>query len=79
MRKTFLGQVVSDKMARTVVVLVRRKKRHPFYQKVVSHEKRFYADNEKGAKVGDWVKIEETRPISRLKRFKVIKIVKEKR
>lgn len=79
MRKTFIGQVVSDKMTKTVVVLVRRKKRHPLYQKVISRAKRFYANNDKGAKLGDRVKIEETRPMSKLKRFKVIEIIKEKK
>ncbi len=76
MGKTFVGQVVSDKMTKTVVVLLKRRVRHPLYGKVVTRRKKLYAHDEKGAKVGDWVKIQETRPLSRLKRFRVIEIVK---
>ncbi len=76
MRKQFVGEVVSDKMSKTVVVLVRRKTRHPLYRKVISKRKKLYADNKKGAKLGDQVRIEETRPLSRLKRFKVIEVIK---
>jgi len=76
MRKTFIGQVVSDKMTNTAVVLVKTKTRHPLYQKVINKRKKFHADNRIGAKIGDKVKIEECRPISKLKRFKVIEIIK---
>jgi len=78
MRKTFVGQVVSDKMAKTVVVLIKRKKRHSLYKKVITKRKKLYAHDEKGAKTGDFVKIRETRPLSHLKRFEVIEIQKKK-
>jgi len=78
MRKTFIGQVVSDKMAKTVVVLIKYTRRHPLYKKVITKQKKLYAHNEKGAKMGDFVKIRETRPLSRLKRFEVIEIQKKK-
>jgi len=77
MRKTFIGEVVSDKMAKTVVVLVKRRKKHPLYRKIVEKRKKFYAENLKGAKTGDTVKIAETRPLSKLKRFEVLEIIKK--
>lgn len=76
-RKRFIGRVVSDKMEKTVVVEVIRRKPHPLYKKVVAKRKKFYADDQIGAKEGDWVEIEETRPLSRLKRFKVISIIQK--
>lgn len=76
-RKRFVGRVVSDKMEKTVVVEVIRRKPHPLYKKVVAKRKKFYADDRVGAKEGDWVEIEETRPLSKLKRFKVVSIVKK--
>ena len=78
MSKIFVGQVISDKMTKTVVVLVKRKKAHRLYKKVLTGQKKFYAHDEKGAKVGDFVKIKETRPLSRLKRFEVIEIQETK-
>ncbi len=77
MSKIFRGEVISDKMNKTVVVEVVRVKPHPLYRKVMRKKKKFYAHNEKGAKLGDWVKIEECRPLSKLKRFKVIEIVEK--
>ena len=78
MAKTFEGVVVSDKMQKTVVVLVERRQRHPLYKKVIKRWKKFYAHDEKGAKEGDRVKIVETRPLSKLKRFKVVEIIEKK-
>src|SRR3974390_1604691 len=76
-RKTLIGEVVSTKMAKTIVVEVRRQKAHPFYKRVVSRSKRFYAHDEDGtAHMGDVVKIEETRPLSKLKRWQVKEIVR---
>lgn len=73
MRKTLTGIIVSDKMAKTVVVKVERKFRHPAYKKVVIRHKKYKAHYEKDdLKVGDRVKIEETRPISKDKHFKVV-------
>ena len=72
-RKVFEGIVVSDKMNKTVVVKVIRKVRHPKYQKLVEKWKKYYAHDEKEiAKVGEKVKIVESRPMSKLKRFRVL-------
>ena len=76
-RKVLVGQVVSTKMAKTIVVEVRSQKAHPLYRRVVSRSKKFYAhDEQQAAHVGDFVRIEETRPLSRLKRWKLQEIVK---
>jgi small subunit ribosomal protein S17 len=76
-RKTLVGQVVSTKMAKTIVVEVARQKAHPLYRRVVSRTKKFYAhDEQQTAHVGDFVRIEETRPLSRLKRWQLKDIVK---
>ena len=75
-RKTLIGKVVSTKMAKTIVVEVRRQKAHPFYKRVVARSKKFYAHDEDGtAHLGDVVKIEESRPLSKLKRWKLKEIV----
>ena len=75
-RKTLIGQVVSTKMAKTIVVEVRRQKAHPFYKRVVSRSKKFYAHDEQGtAQMGDFVKIEETRPLSKLKRWQLKEVL----
>src|ERR1700758_3690651 len=75
-RKTLIGKVVSTKMAKTIVVEVRRQKAHPFYKRVVSRSKKFYAHDEQGtAHLGDFVKIEETRPLSKLKRWQLKEVV----
>jgi small subunit ribosomal protein S17 len=75
-RKTLIGEVVSTKMAKTIVVEVRRQKAHPFYKRVVARSKKFYAHDENGtARLGDFVQIEETRPLSKLKRWQLKNIV----
>ena len=74
--KTFIGQVVSDKMINTIVILMDYKQRHPKYLKIVKKNKRIYAENNLSAKIGDTVKVRETRPLSRLKRFTTLEIVK---
>src|SRR5689334_10651829 len=75
-RKSLVGEVVSTKMQKTIIVEVRRRKQHPFYKRVVSHTKKFYAHDEQNqAHVGDYVRIEETRPLSKLKRWKLTGIV----
>jgi small subunit ribosomal protein S17 len=74
MKHQLTGKVVSDKMAKTVVVLVERLKEHPKYHKRYRVSKKFKAHDEKGEyKTGDIVVIEECRPLSADKRFKVIK------
>jgi small subunit ribosomal protein S17 len=75
-RKTRLGKVISDKMDKTVVVAVDTPRRHPLYKKTIRRVVKYYAhDEKKESKLGDTVKIEETRPISRLKRWRVVEIV----
>jgi small subunit ribosomal protein S17 len=77
-RKVVIGQVVSTKMAKTIVVEATRQKAHPLYRRVVKRSKKFYAhDENKLANVGDFVKIEETRPLSRLKRWRLMEVVKK--
>lgn len=76
MNKTFTGTVVSNKMVKTIVVKIERKFRHHLYQKVITRHKNLKAHNElEGITVGDTVVIEETRPISKEKRFRVIEKV----
>lgn len=75
-KKTMVGFVVSDKMEKTVVVLVTSKKKHPIYGKYITFTKKYKAHDEKNdAKVGDTVEIIETRPLSKDKYFRVLRIV----
>ena len=77
-RKLLIGTVVSNKMQKTIVVEVTRKKAHPLYRRVISIRKKFYAHDEKNeAHVGDTVRIEESRPLSRLKRWTLKEIVRK--
>ena len=74
--KTFQGQVVSDKMDKTVVVLVEYRIMHPLYKKYVSRYEKFTAhDSENSCKMGDVVKIESCKPISKDKKWKVVEIL----
>ena len=75
-RRTKVGRVVSDKMDKTVVVSVERLRRHPIYKRVVRLSSKFKAhDDENDARVGDTVRIEESRPLSREKRWTVVEVV----
>jgi len=75
-RKRLVGRVVSDKMDKTVVVMVERTQRHPLYGKVIRRRKKFYAhDEENACREGDLVRIVESRPLSRLKRWVVEEIL----
>jgi small subunit ribosomal protein S17 len=75
-RKTRMGIVVSDKMQKTVVVAIERRVAHPQYGKMVTHTRRLKAhDEENSAKEGDTVRIMETRPLSKDKRWRVVEIV----
>lgn len=77
-RKVRVGRVVSDKMDKTIVVAVETYKKHPLYGKRVKYTKKFKAhDAENKAKVGDIVKIMETRPLSKEKRWRLVQIVEE--
>jgi small subunit ribosomal protein S17 len=71
-----VGRVVSDKMDKTVVVAVDYLKPHPLYRKIIRKTNKFHAhDEENTCKVGDTVRIEESRPLSRTKRWRVVEIV----
>ena len=77
-RKEVVGEVVSSRMHKTIVVQVTRKKSHAFYGRVITRHKKFYAHDEKNvAQVGDVVRLEETRPLSKLKRWKLKDIVRQ--
>jgi len=75
-RRRIVGRVTSNKMTKTVVVEIVRKYRHPLYQKVVHASKRVKAHDELGCQVGDQVRIVESRPLSRDKRWVVEAVVK---
>jgi small subunit ribosomal protein S17 len=75
-RRTKVGRVVSDKMDKTIVVSVERLRRHPIYKRVVRLSSKFKAhDEENTARVGDTVRIEESRPLSAEKRWTVVEVV----
>jgi small subunit ribosomal protein S17 len=75
-RKERVGEVVSNKMAKTIVVRVERRFPHAQYKKIVTAYKKFYAHDEKAeAKIGDTVRIQETRPLSKLKRWRLVEVV----
>lgn len=75
-RKERIGRVVSAKMQKTIVVRVERRFRHPDFRKVVTRFKKLYAHDEEGkAKVGDKVRIVETRPLSKLKNWRLVEIL----
>jgi small subunit ribosomal protein S17 len=79
-RKERMGRVISNKMAKTIIVEVERRFPHAKYKKVVTAHARFYAHDEKGeAKPGDLVLIHETRPLSKLKRWRLGRIVERSR
>lgn len=77
-RKEYVGRVVSDKMDKTITVLAETHKKAPLYGKRIKYSKKLKAhDEENKAKEGDVVKIMETRPLSKNKRFRLVEIVKE--
>ena len=77
-RKVYQGRVVSDKMDKTIVVQIDTQKRHPVYGKRMKYSKKYKAhDENNSAKLGDIVKIMETRPLSATKHFRLIEIVEE--
>jgi small subunit ribosomal protein S17 len=79
-RKERVGEVVSNRMTKTIVVRVERRLQHPRFHKVITHYKKFYAHDEKGqAQVGDRVRIRETRPLSKTKNWRLIEIVERSR
>ena len=75
-KRILVGTVVSDKTDKTVVVRVERKVKHPMYGKIIRRSKKYHAhDEDNSFKVGETVRIEETRPLSKLKNWKVIERV----
>jgi small subunit ribosomal protein S17 len=79
-RKMRIGMVVSDKMEKTVVVQIERRVQHPVYGKMVRRTKKLKAhDEENAAKTGDTVRIMETRPLSKDKRWRVVEIIERAR
>jgi len=77
-RRTLIGRVVSDRMEKTVTVLVERKVKHPMYGKVMVRSKKYHAHNDgDSAKAGDLVEIVETRPVSRTKSWAVSNILQK--
>ena len=77
-RKVYVGKVVSDKMDKTITVLVETYKKHPLYGKRVKYSKKFKAHDENNvAKMNDIVKIMETRPLSATKNFRLVEVVEE--
>jgi small subunit ribosomal protein S17 len=77
LRKTRVGEVVSNRMKKTIVVSTTTRVPHPKFGKIVKHVKKFYAhDEEQKAQIGDLVRIVETRPLSKLKRWRVVEILK---
>ena len=78
MRKKVVGKVISDKMQKTRVVMSETLKKHPLYKKYYRHRTKYYVHDEKEeSREGDLVLIEETRPISKLKRWRLVKIIKK--
>jgi len=75
-RKVYTGRVVSDKMDKTITVLVETQKKHSLYGKRVKYSKKYKAHDEQNqAKIGDIVRIMETRPLSATKRFRLVEVV----
>jgi small subunit ribosomal protein S17 len=79
-RKERVGEVISNKMTKTIIVRVERRFRHPRFEKVVTNYKKLYAHDEKNeARPGDRVRIQETRPLSRTKCWRLVEIVERNR
>ncbi len=77
-KKIFSGVVISDKMDKTRTVLVTKTVRHPLYEKTIRKNKKYYVHDEKNeSHIGDKVEIIETRPLSKLKRWRIVKIIKK--
>lgn len=76
MRKRVTGKVISDRMQKTRIVMAETLRKHPLYKKHIRHRTKYYVHDEKNeSKIGDLVLIEETRPISKLKRWRLVKIL----
>lgn len=77
-RKERVGQVISNKMNKTIVVRAERRIPHPRFKKVITVYRKFYAHDEKGeAGIGDRVRIQETRPLSKLKSWRLVEVIEK--
>jgi small subunit ribosomal protein S17 len=77
LRNEKVGQVVSTKMQKTIVVEVSRRVPHPLYKRIIGKRKKFYAHDEEGtARLGDVVRIAESRPLSKLKRWRLVEVIR---
>ena len=75
-RKERVGNVISDKMEKTIIVRVERRMQHPRFKKVITRYKKFYAHDEKReARLGDQVRIQETRPVSKTKSWRLVEVL----
>lgn len=78
LRKTRIGVVTSNKMAKTITVAVERKVKHPMYGKFVKKTTKFHAHDDKDeCSIGDFIKIMETRPLSKTKRWRLVEVVEK--
>lgn len=76
LKKEIVGVVVSNKMQKTIIVAVNRKEKHPIYGKFINKTSKFAAHDERGeAGIGDTVRIQETRPLSKTKRWRIVEIL----
>ena len=76
-RKTRVGLVVSDKMDKTVVVAIADRVAHPLYKKIVKRTYKLKAHENNECRVGDWIRVMETRPLSKDKRWRVVEIIEK--
>lgn len=77
-RKRIVAKVISNRMQKTIVAVSEILRKHPLYKKYVRHKTKYYVHDEKNeAKIGDIVLIEETRPLSKLKRWRLVKIIEK--
>ena len=77
-KRTLIGRVVSDKMDKTVTVLVERRVKHPMYDKIIVRSRKYHAHNEGNeAKAGDLVEIQESRPVSKTKAWAITKLLEK--
>ena len=76
LRKSRVGKVISNKMDKTIVVAIEGSKKHPLYKKIIKHTVKFKAHDEKNeCNIGDTVKLMETRPLSKMKRWRLVEII----
>ena len=77
-KRTLIGRVVSDKMDKTVTVLIERRVKHPMYDKIIVRSRKYHAHNEGNeAKAGDLVEIQESRPVSKTKAWAITKLLEK--